>query len=923
METSNANALQWQEIAAAQSLYRFTAQRTRLDIPPIHPLSIRRPRLITRLDKSREFKVTLISAPTGFGKTTLLSTWASQSSLTVFWISLNESDNDPVHFWTYFINALAGSSEEASAKAPEILAQDAPESIVATIVELIAAIPQEFVLILDDYHTIQNPQIHTVLATLLKYLPAHMHLFIASRTRPTLPLAYLRASQQLHELRPSELLFTLEEIGIFFAQVVERKLSPEQALAIKTRTDGWVAILQLVAIWLQEQRDVCEALARIPNNHSYILDYLMSEVLQQQPLALQLFLLQTSILEQFSSSLCDAVTGRGNAQVMLEQIERANLFIRSLDNQHNEYSYRPVFRACLRERLEQVLPDMVPILYRRACAWYEQQKKPAEAIEYALAGRDFEKAAEIILNIGEKMLVGDGVSTLLTWLKALPEELVRLYPLICLFYAWGLMMVGQFDRAEIWIGNVQYLDKQVSYLPDRQMPSSLEQQSSNSWHVQSAIAVLRAHIAIFWGDINHVADFTVQAQTSLSGMNTFTQSLNTLNIGVMNWLEGNIPCAEKAFAAAALDGKRLNSTYIMLAADCGLTFTHMARGKRRHAFAIAEQALQIITRHREYLSPFSAYLYTETSHLLYEWNRLDEAMYYAQEALAYGEKHNIDILIYSYIILSRIMLARGDLDEARRLLQQAESNLPYSQHRPWIISRMAEHQINLALARKDIQQAEYWSRLPELKRFGTLATILPMRIFLARNQPCEALKLAQLCLQDTEHPYGKLLPMILQVQANRELGKITEAEDILDAALTLAEPEGYIRFFLDEGADFAQLLRSQLERYRRREEPSSQRLIQYIHRLLDEFAKEKAASPVLDEESSRYPEPGEIVDDLSERELDVLRGIIAGLSNPEIAHQIIVAESTVKWHIKNIYSKLQVHNRAQAIIEARRLRLWS
>lgn len=923
METSNTNAVQRQEISTARSPSRFTLLRSKLDIPAGHPTSIFRPRLIERLNKSKEFQVTLISAPTGFGKTTLLSAWTSQSSCAVSWISLSESDNDPAHFWAYFVNALAGLSEDAAIRASEMLVLDSPEAIVAAIGELVAAIPQEFVLILDDYHTIQNPHIHTVLTVLLKHLPVHVHLFISSRTRPMLPLASLRAHRKLYELLPSDLLFTLQEIEIFFVQIGERELSPEQAFAVKTCTDGWAAIVQLVATWMQEQKDAWEALAHIPNNHPYILDYLMAGVLRQQPLALQLFLLQTSILGQFSSALCDAVTGQDNAQIMLEQIERANLFMRPLDNQHNEYSYRPVFRTFLRERLEQILPNLIPILYRRACAWYEQQKRPAEAIEYALAGRDFEKAAEIILNIGEKMLAGAEASTLLIWLKALPEELVRLYPLLCLFYAWSLMIVGQFDKAEVWISNVHYLDKQMSFLSDRQGPLPLEQQSSNGRDMQSAIAVLRAHMAIFWGDINRVADFTLQAQTSLTGVNVFTRSLNMLNVGVMNWLEGNIPCAEKAFATAALDGERLNNTYIMLAADCGLTFIYMAQGKRQRAFAIAGQALQVLAHHREYLSPFSAYLYTETSHLLYEWNRLEEAAYYAQEALAYGERHNRDIVIYSYTILSRIMLARGDFNEAQRLLQQAEGNIPYSQHRPWIVSRMAEYQVKLALARKDLQQAEYWSQLPELKRFGTLATVLPMRVSLASNLPWEAFRLAQLCLQDTEQPYGRLLPMILKVQACQALGKMSEAEETLDEALRLAEPEGYIRFFLDEGADCARLLRAQLPRYERAEEASSQRLREYIHLLLNEFAKEKVASAVLPVEPERFPVPAGSMDDLSERELDVLRGIIAGLSNPEIAHRIVVAESTVKWHVKNIYSKLQVHNRAQAIIEARRLRLWS
>lgn len=919
MERLNEAALQQQEASTIQSPYPFSLLRTKLEIPPVHPMSISRPRLMAQLDRSLGFKVTLVSAPTGFGKTTLLSRWANQSSLAIAWVSLSENDNDLEHFWTYFAGALMSLATDAVARESEILTFDSPESVVAVITNLASAISQEFVLILDDYHIIQNPQVHLVLTNLLEYSPKHMHILISSRSRPRLPLARLRAYRQLYELGPDDLLFTLEEIETFFSQILGMELPPGQASALKAYTDGWIAILQLVAIWLQEQTDVWEALARISENYHYILDYLTTEVLQQQPRALQLFLLQTSILEQFNIPLCNAVTGQNHAQMMLEEIERANFLIASTNNQQGWYSYRQILRTFLRERLGQLLPNLVSILYRRACAWHEQQKRLEEAIAYALAGRDFEKAAELILKIGEKMLVSGETSALLAWLKSLPEELICLYPLLCLFYAWSLMVAGQFDAAETWIRNIDYLDKQVAFFPGMQTHSPLEENEDDTGSTQKSImAVLRAHIAIFWGDISHVADFTLQAQTSLSGENTFVQSLNMLNAGVANWLEGNILASEEAFTAAAVHGKQLNNIYIMLAADCGLTLINMLQGKCRRAFAIAQQALQTIIPQKSYLSPFSAYLYTETSYLLYGWNRLDEAAHYAQEALEYGKKQNRDILIYGYTILSRIMLAKGNLDEAQKLLRLAEDNIPYSQYRPWIVSRMAGHYVNLALACNDLQRAEFWSQIPDLHYFGSLATILRMRVLLAKKQPREVLRLArENCEQNEE-----IRPLMLQARAYQELGELSEALQVLDKVLQLAEPEGYIRLFLDEGPSFAQLLRAQLERYEKLGSSTYTRFIRYIRFLLAEFAREVQAPSASLEKSPHFAVQAETGDGLSERELDVLRGIAAGLSNQEIAQQIVVAESTVKWHIKNIYSKLQVHSRAQAIIEARRLQLW-
>jgi LuxR family maltose regulon positive regulatory protein len=909
-----------QEASTPLSSYPFSLLRIRLEIPSVHLMTITRARLLTQLNRCQGFKLTLVSAPTGFGKTTLLSKWANQNSLAVAWISLSESDNDLEHFWACVVNALTSLATDTDAREPEILALNSPESIVAAMTNLASALAQEFALVLDNYHIIQNPQIHLVLTRLLDYLPKQMHILISSRSRPRLPLARLRACRQLNELGPEDLLFTQEEIKTFFSRTLGENLSSSQASTIKACTDGWAAILQLVAIWLQKQKDGWEALTRISESHHYIHDYLATEVLQQQPRALQLFLLQTSILEQFDSSLCNAVTGQTHAQMMLEEIERANFLIASPNNQQNWYGYRQVFRTVLRERLGQVLPNLVPILYRRACAWYEQQKRFDEAIAYALAGRDFEKAAELILKIGEKMLVSGETSTLLAWLKALPEELTCLYPLLCLFYAWCLMMAGQFDAAETWIRNIDYLDKQVSFFPETQVQPPLAQKENDTRSTrESTIAVLRAHIAIFWGDISHVADFTLQAQTSLSGENAFVQSLNMLNVGVVNWLEGNILSSEEAFTAAAMQGKRLNNTYIMLAAACGLTLTNMLREKYRRAFAIAQHALQTIMHQKNDLSPFSAYLYTETSYLLYGWNRLDEAAHYAREALEYGEKQNRDILIYGYTILSRIMLAKGNLDEAEKLLRQAEGNLPYSQHRPWIVSRMAGHHVRLALACNDLQRAEFWSRVPDLQYFGSSATILRMRVLLARKQPCEVLKLAQ----ENGAQNKEIRLLILQARSYQELGELSNALQTLDKIVQIAEPEGYVRLFLDEGPSFAQLLRAQLERYDKQDKSHYTRFIRYIRLLLTEFAKEAPASSASPERSTRFSTPVEMIDELSERELDVLRGILAGLSNQEIAQQIVVAESTVKWHIKNIYSKLRVHNRAQAIIEARRLQLWS
>jgi LuxR family maltose regulon positive regulatory protein len=906
----------------AQHLPSSSLLQTKLHIPPIHALCVPRPRLLSRLNNCSLYKLTVISAPAGFGKTTLLSEWACQSSLPIIWLSLNESDNDAAQFWMYMMAGLRRLSDLPGEVEPVLLSPDSQAAALAQITYLISTIPCEFVLILDDFHSIQNVQIHSMLASLLDYLPAHMHICIISRTRPPLPLPRLRAYRQLYELHPVDIAFTLQELETFLTSFSGQAPPPGKALALKTYTDGWIAIVHLIHIWLREQHDGWDALERLPDNHRYILDFLAEEVLQRQPPAIQSFLLQTSILEQFNTELCNAITGRNDAQHIVEHIERAHLFMAPLDEKHHWYKYHPLFRTFLRGRLAQTKPDQVRFLHQRAYTWYEQHNMPDEAIAHALVIKDTEKAINCILQAGEAILMRGAATTLLHWLEALPEERVRLYPQLCLYYAWSLMMTGQFETADSWMENIDSIEKKASAISNPR-PSG-EAQKNRSPYVQSIIFVLRAHITIFWGEIDNVARLALKAQQNLPEDNLLIQSLNMLNMGVVKWLGKDLIAAKDAFTAAAAGGKRLNNNYIKLATNCGLVLVHMEQGKHRLAFAIAQPACQLISKHPGMLSPFSIYLYTETAYLLYQWNRLDEAAHFAREALAYGEKQNRDVLIYGYTLLSRITQAQGDLDEAWDLIQQAEHLIPLSHRRPWILCRLAQQYVPLALACKKHACAAKWAQIPELDFFEGLAVILPMMVSLSQNNPREALQLAY---KDGPEKAQEVLGVVLLCAlAYEQLGETSKACAELDTVLQQAEREGHIRLFLDCGPPLVPLLSIQHAKYAelaRKAENSAtwNKLTAYVSLLLDEFARE-IPLPTTAQDKTVGSSPTTLPStELSQRELDVLLSIVKGLSTQEIAQQMVVAESTIKWHVKNIYSKLHVHNRVQAVIEARKLHL--
>ncbi len=891
-------------------------------LPPLRPDLIVRARLVEVLDQHKSSRLLLLSAPAGFGKTTLLNQWSAQQQRRVAWVSLDARDNDPSRFWRYLITALQTISPGLGQEALELLqaGQPAPmESLLAYLLNALLLLDKDITLILDDYHLISAQSIQDSLAFFLDHLPPRLHLVLASRTDPPLPLAYLRVRQQMAELRASDLRFTPEEVARFFTAGAGLHLSEEQLATLATSTEGWIAALQLAALSLKGREDSADFLrAFTAGAHRSLADYLAEEVLHQQPEAMQRFLLQTAILDRLHGPLCEAVITdteggapaqdqRGQpAQTMLEQLERANLFLIPLDAERRWYRYHHLFAEFLRERLRRTAPQQIPVLHRRAAAWYEGQGMLAEAIHHTLAAGDFSRAALLIGQVGEALVNRSEVTLLRQWLEALPDTLVRSQPQLCLLHAWALVTLGQYAQAESW-------------LVEAERQAALQS-------IAGEIAALRAHSATFWGDIPASMRFAQQALEQLPQDRLFLRGLSALNLGIACWLSGDVLSASQALSQARALGQATNNSYVALLATCCLAQVQMVEGKRHLAFKTGQEALRLASEDGGKALPAAAYAYVGMGQIRYEWNDLDAAGYYLEEGIALSEHWgNGDMFVYGYTALAQVKQARGDTQGALEMIERAERYVQSYQQRPWIVAIMVAQQVRLALMQGNLDAIRRWTEQSEQDYVVTFEEVTRARIHLAQGQPEQALALLE---RHARHAAssgraGTLLEIwLLQALAYQQQGETAQATRLLEDALALAEPEGYLRLFIDEGAPMRALLTAWLHAQQPRHDvsPAQQRLVAYVRKLLGIFGAAPAEqTPRARRRRSRTAPTSLPL--LSEREQEILRHLAAGESNEEIAGALVLAVSTVKWHLARIYDKLNVHSRTQAVLQARLLQL--
>ncbi|MGB3632712.1 MAG: tetratricopeptide repeat protein [Rubrobacteraceae bacterium] len=900
---------------------------TKLSVPPLRASLVRRPRLSERLDEVMHGKLTLVCAPAGFGKTTLLSEWLSGCERPAAWLSLDEGDNDPTRFMTYLVAALQTVAADVGEGVLGVLQSPQPpptEMILTTLLNEITNVPDDFVLVLDDYHVIDAAPIDNALAFLIEHLPPRMHLGIATREDPQLPLARLRARGQLTELRATDLRFTAEEAAEFLEGMMGFDLSEEDIAALESRTEGWIAGLQLAALSMRGREGVTRFIESFTGSHHFVLDYLVEEVLQRQPERIRSFLLQTSILDRLSGPLCDAVTGQEDGRVMLEAVERGNLFVVPLDDERRWYRYHHLFADVLQVRLLAEQPDRAPTLHRRASEWYEQYGLPAEAIRHALTAQDFERASGLV-ELAALGMLGSSQETLYRWLMALPDEVVRVRPVLSVYYAFALLGRGEFEAVDARLRDAErWLDTSAETSERCEAPSvdMVVVDAVAFRSLPGTIAVARAYHAGALGDVLCAANHGRRALDLLPDDDHLWRGAATSLLGIAYWTSGDLEAAHRSLADGVSHQQMTGNIRFQIASTYILADIRIAQGRLCEAVRTYEQSLQVVT---ELGDPVwgTAHLYAGLGELHRERGDLEAAKQHLLRSKELDEHGGLPETRYRwYVAMARIKEAQSDLDAALDLLDEAERQ--YVESPDPDVRPVAALKTRVWVAQGRLTEALGWTRerglsahdeLSYLQEFEhiTLARVLIARYKSDREERYihEAMGLLERLLKaaDEGGRTGSVIEiLVLQALAHEAQGNIPPALAPLERALTLAEPEGYLRIFVDEGRPMAQLLS---------EAAIHGIMLSYVGKLLGAFEAEKQKS----EGQSHVPPARSLVEPLSHRELEVLRLISQGLSNREISQRLFLALSTVKGHNRIIFSKLMVQNRTEAVARARELGL--
>jgi LuxR family transcriptional regulator, maltose regulon positive regulatory protein len=889
---------------------------TKLHAPQIRSGLIARPRLTERLARGLTRRLTLLSAPAGCGKTTLLGEWlggsraaaerATLSPSRIAWLSLDADDNDPARFLTYIIAALETVQSGAGGGARALLQSLQPvpqKAILTALINGLAAFSADTALVLDDYHCIEVQQIHDALAFLLENLPHRMHIVIASRVDPPLPLVRLRARDQLVELHTADLRFTTEETAAFLNEVMGLGLDGADVAALESRTEGWIAGLQLAATSMRDRSDVHGFIEAFTGSNRYILDYLAEEVLGRQTESVREFLLRTSILGRLCGSLCDAVTGRTDGQALLAKLDLSNMFTVALDEERHWYRYHTLFAEFLRNCLG--AEGETRELHRKAAGWYERNGFLADAIRHSLETRDTEPAARLIERAAWETLMRGEIGTLQSWLSALPEDLVRAHPRLCVARAWIALTTGRLDDAEPFL-----------------------QRASQEAEVQGEAATIRALIAVLKGDTELAIKLSRKALESLAEEELFLRGFVVENLGLAYDTQGNIAEAEEAHARARAIGRAAGNRLLSAMAAGQLADIKVLQGKLREAADVYRQAIREATE-PDALYPIAAMIYSGLGRVLYEWNDLDSAAHNVSTAIDVGRLfESADTLVTCLIYLAQVRHAQGDAVSAKDLALQSERAMHGNVlSRPSIMLAKAygarlwirQGNIDVAAAWAD----EYLARPRDAPGYpGYLRQIEATtwaRVLMAQGKPELAAGAVTPLMQSAETTgrTGNVIELLaLLALAFDAQGQSAQASTLIHRALTLAEPEGYTRLFVDEGRPMSALISRSVSQFEKKPQAGHKKLLAYIDRLQAVFSGMAAELRADIGHAQRgMPEP------LSGRELEVLGLVAGGLSNAEIAAKLFISVGTVKRHINNLFGKLEVRSRTQAIARAKNIGL--
>ena len=875
---------------------------TKLYVPPQRPEAIARPRLIERLNEGLQRKLTLLSAPAGFGKTTVVSEWVAGCERLVAWLSLDEADKDPARFLTYLIAALQTVEVDIGQGLLGVLQSPQPpsiESILTALLNEITTLPDDIVLVLDDYHVIDTKSVDQAVTFLLDNLPPRLHLVIATREDPQLPLARLRARGQMTELRAADLRFTPSEAAEFLNSAMGLNLSAADITALEERTEGWIAGLQLAVISMRGLQDATGFIKSFTGSHHFVIDYLVEEVLQRQSESVQTFLLRTSILDRLCGSLCDAVLldSSASSQATLAYLERANLFLVPLDHERRWYRYHHLFAELLRQRLRQgnatspegAVTDVTE-LHSRASQWYEDHGLELDAFHHAVAANDVARAEHLIEGKGVPLYVRGGLAPVLAWLESLPAPVLDASPSLSVMFATTLSIAGQMTRVEPRLQIAEAALEGV--VPD-----------DKTRDLVGRIAGLRALLAVLTADPRQLNTIIVQSRRALEYLhpdNLRERAPTLWKLGLAWQHQGDRAAAHRAYTEAISTSEKSGNVLVNILATTCLGNTQELANQLPLATDTYRRVLRLVG---DPPGPVACEAHVGLARIHYEWNELDVAHEHGHLSVHLARQIEIASFVSSELFLARLQLAQGDVTGAIASLTRTDQAA--RQRDFWFrLPEVTAAQVRALLHQGNVAEAAHLSQTYELPRSQA-------RVHLAQGDPSTALTVLEPWRRQVEAKGWedeRLNVMVLQALAHHAHGEKDTAVRLLSDALALARPGGFIRLFVDEGLPMAQLLS---------EAAAHGVMPDYTGKLLAVFEAEKQKR----EDLARVPATQPLAEPLSQRELEVLHLIAQGLSNREISERLFLALDTVKGHNRKIFGKLDVQSRTEAMARARELDL--
>ncbi len=899
---------------------------TKLHLPRRRRESVSRPRLAELLSRGAESRLTLVSGPAGFGKSTLLADWLATAENPAAWLSLDERDNDPAVFWTYLITALRTAAPGVGSGALAVLQSPQPpiEAVLSTLLNDLSALPDDVVLVLDDYHVIEGREVQDGMAFLLDHLPGQIHLMIAARSDPALPLGRLRARGELTEIRAAELRFTPEEAASYLNQTMHLGLTAADVAALEGRTEGWIAALQLAALSLRGRGDIAAFIAGFAGDDRYIVDYLVEEVLQRQPDQVHDFLLRTSILDRLSGPLCDAVTGRDGGRATLAALERGNLFLIALDDRRQWFRYHQLFADVLQARLADEHPDDLPDLHRRASRWYEQHDEPTNAVRHALAANDFERAADLVELALPAMRRSRQETTMRSWLRLLPDEVVRARPVLNVGFAGTLLAFGELEGVE---GRLQDAERWLSDPGARAAESGagtgqmIVGDEVEYRRLPGTIELFRAAQSLARGDMAGTVLHAGRAIELSPDDDHLSRAAAAGLLGLAYWGAGDLEAGHAAYAACMAGLYQAGHVADTFGCALALADIRCAQGRLDDARRTYERALLRAAEHAGPVLRGTADMYVGLSELHREHDDLPAARAQVLQSQAVGEHNGLPQHPYRLrVARARILQAEGDLAGALDLLDEAERvyvgdffppvrPVPAVRARVWIGSGRWRDALDWAAGRAlcfddDLSYLREYEHITLARALLASAQARDADAERSMSEVTLLLERLRQAAADGGRTGSVIEVVVLQALVHQTRGNLEAAVATLEKALTLSESEGYVRLYLDEGPALAALLRAASK---------SGIAPGYVRRLLAAFAMDAEGQP---------GQPG-AVDPLSARELDVLRLLGTDLEGPEIARALYVTLNTLRTHTRNIYAKLGVNNRRTAVRKAGELGLLS